>query len=206
MKDALEIVRKKTEYQFHARRKRDRTKKHSCILQPGDRVLIRNVSERGGPGKLRAYWEDRIHIVVEQKGENSPVYKVRPEGSNGRERVVHRNLLFPCHFLEQQATNTKSKNNRNRRKPPAKTSHVAENAKNEVHESEADEDSYSDIIVEEYGSVQRPEQFEPIEVTDEEINREPPREDLELANVNDQDEEPNEGNRFDNEISKRWKH
>ena len=71
----------------------------SSALQVGDRVLVRNLTPRGGPGKLRSFWEDKIHEVVARKGEGSPVYDVRPESSQGRSCTLHRNLLLPCDYL-----------------------------------------------------------------------------------------------------------
>ena len=56
------------------------------------------MSERGGPGKLRSYWEQKIHVVREQKGD-LPIYKVSPGGEPDKPRVLHRNLLLPCDFL-----------------------------------------------------------------------------------------------------------
>ena len=73
------------------------------VLEPGDRVLVRNLTERGGPGKLRSYWENQIYQVVEQKGE-LPIFVVKPEGgAKGRSRVLHRDLLLPCDFLPPDA-------------------------------------------------------------------------------------------------------
>ncbi|CAB3995510.1 Retrovirus-related Pol poly from transposon 412 [Paramuricea clavata] len=88
----------------HATKNSSKGKRHYdkgarySTLKPGDRVLVRNLSERGGPGKLRSHWEKDIHIVVNCTPD-SPVYEVKPEAKDGRKRLLHRNLLLPCDFL-----------------------------------------------------------------------------------------------------------
>ena len=76
----------------------------SSALKPGDRALVKNVIERGGPGKLRSFWEDKIYIVDSRKGLDSSVYEVHAENDPNRKRVLHRNLLLPCPFLPYEAT------------------------------------------------------------------------------------------------------
>ena len=98
MREAYSLAAKNNLQSTVAGKKQYDKKVRFSSLQPGDRLLVRNLSEQGGPGKLRSYWEQQIHVVVGHRG-NLPVYEVRPEGQTGKPRVLHRNLLLPCTFL-----------------------------------------------------------------------------------------------------------
>ena len=77
-------------------------KARSIVLSPGDRVLVRN-TEKGGPGKIRSYWEDTIYKVVNRLKEDSPVYTVEPENGRGHQKTLHRTMLLPCDALPVEA-------------------------------------------------------------------------------------------------------
>ena len=79
-----------------------RNAKRQCLatLEPGDRVLIRNLSERGGTGKMRSYWKEKIYIIVCSIGNDPVVYKIRPEHDpKGETRIAHRKMLMHCDNL-----------------------------------------------------------------------------------------------------------
>ena len=100
MKDAYELARQNTSKSTDDGKKQYDRKVQFSSLQPGDRVLVRNFSERSGPEKLRSHWEQEVHLIVEQKGD-LPVYEVTTEGRKGKSRILPRNLLLPCDFLQR---------------------------------------------------------------------------------------------------------
>lgn len=84
----------------------------TAVLNVGDHVLVRNLLEKEGPGKLRPYWEQDIYVVVDRPLKDLPVYDVRKLNGIGRVRRLHRSLLLLCNSLPVPNTSQET-----RRKP-----------------------------------------------------------------------------------------
>ena len=74
---------------------------------PFNRVLLQNMSERGGPRKSRSYWEDEVHVIFKQTDKHIPVCEVRPVSGSKKSLVLHGNLLFPCTYWPVDEPNLK---------------------------------------------------------------------------------------------------
>ena len=64
MKEAYSLAAKNNLQSTVAGKKQYDKKVRFSSLQPGDRVLVRSLSERGGRGKLKSYWKQQIHVVM----------------------------------------------------------------------------------------------------------------------------------------------
>lgn len=62
-------------------------------LEPGDRVLLKNLGLRG-KHKLENRWCDVPYVIVENMP-NLPVYKVKPQSGKGKLKTLHRDNLLP---------------------------------------------------------------------------------------------------------------
>ena len=53
------------------------------------------MSQRGGTGKTRDFWEKKVQVIVARICDNRVVYKVKQEDEdNSKIRVLHRNMIM----------------------------------------------------------------------------------------------------------------
>ena len=89
MQQSVEIATKNAEKSRAQNKLSYDQKIHGSDIEVGDRVLLRNLSERGGTRKLRSHWEGTVYVVM-KKAENIPVFDIKPlVGKNTKSTGVH---------------------------------------------------------------------------------------------------------------------
>ena len=115
----------------------------ASILLPGDRVLVRNMSERGGTGKLRLFWDNKIHIVLETYGENPVLFRIQAENDpNGRRKNLHRSN----HVMTWWTFSTGIWQKKDKRKAESIVGNKTKKVKAEKAEKEIQEESSEDEL------------------------------------------------------------
>ena len=100
MEEAYKLANKNIGKAASYNKKHYDQKVHGIELKVGDQVLVRNVREKGGTGKLRSHWEKEVFQVVEKKAD-LPVYVIQNSSVKKDQRTVHRNLLMECNDLPE---------------------------------------------------------------------------------------------------------
>ncbi len=138
-KIANEQIKKSSTYNKQKYDKQNKAK--SVEIIPGDRVLVKNVRDRGGTGKLRSFWEQEIYEVV-SKHDELPVYKIKPLGTN-RVRTIHRNLIKGCNELPIDVLRKSNVVE----KSVVKKSKVLENLAQSIVEMRSDDSEDDEVVV-----------------------------------------------------------
>lgn len=104
---AYKVASKEARRQAKRHKRRYDLKVRNVRLEPGDRVLIRNVGIKG-KHKLADRWNRDIYIVIDQPHDHIPVFRVRKEHGRGAVKTLHRNHLLPFMALPSKLLPEKS--------------------------------------------------------------------------------------------------
>ena len=149
MTEAYKIAKGKADIRKQYDEKRWRNRMIVSEVKPGDKVLVKNVREKGNivQKKLQSFWEQDVYKVLQTGGEGNVVVTVQKEREpNGEKRRVHRNMLLPCELIDMTDAPEPV--------PFKKPEPVAEQPITEEHEEH--EESDSDMEIEVYIPVPAP--------------------------------------------------
>ena len=123
MEQAYKIAAEKSGQSMQRGREAYNHKANTSSLEPGDRVLVKRLLERGGPGKLRSFWEDKVYVVIPRIEATGAVYEVQHKDGSGRKRILHHNLLLPCPYLPSERDRNVLLKPQRQRSAPADATH-----------------------------------------------------------------------------------
>ena len=93
MEQAYKIVAEKSGQSMQRGREAYNRKANTSSFESGDRVLVKQLLERGGPGKLRSFCEDKVYVVIRCIEQTGAVYEEQHEDGSGHKRILHRTAM-----------------------------------------------------------------------------------------------------------------
>ena len=119
-------------------------------------MLYRN-REKGGAGKLRSFWDNRVFVVTHRE-EDVPVYSIKPEKGGGAVKRVHRNDIMACNEIlsDEEAEKIATTRRKQKEKVPGTkkvvrdsqlSRHTARNSATEREVAVDSEESEEEVLV-----------------------------------------------------------
>ena len=100
MEEAFRVAKERNVRSQEYNKEKYDSKVKEVGIEMGDQVLVKNLREKGGTGKLNSHWERQIFKVLKQQ-QDLPVYHVQNLKNPKDIRILHRNHLMKCEQLEE---------------------------------------------------------------------------------------------------------
>ena len=146
LKDRLQFAYKKASEEAKKtgekyKRYYDQKIRHA-VLEPGDRVLVRNVGLKVRQ-KLADKWQKHPYVVTNQPIPDIPIYEVKKENSNAKPKLLHMNMLL--HFIGLPGLDEEESVNPPRDKRNVeKELEIESESDDQFEESSSDDSDYSE--------------------------------------------------------------
>lgn len=81
-----------------------RRDRRACLqaLHSGDKALVQSLTERGGTNKMKSYWKENAHTVIEAKDQEGVTYAVSSTKQPSKIKILYWNLLLSCQSLLEE--------------------------------------------------------------------------------------------------------